>query len=182
MFSSSFLKLKKHAYIAKSQASFLKDIKHNLLGNEVVALLDFAENYSYVIQDEVQSFHWNNSQCSLHPVIIYFLNSTKKICSKSFCIVSEDLLHDVSFVHEVQRIITTWIQIHLSHIDTITHFSDGCAQQYKNYKNFINLLCHGDDFGIAAKWAFFATSHGKSRCDGVGGTVKRLVKRASLQK
>ena len=104
------------------------------------------------------------------------------MCSKSFCIVSEDLLHDVSFVHEVQRIITTWIQIHLSHIDTITYFSDGCAQQYKNYKNFINLSCHGNDFGIAAKWAFFATSHGKSPCDGVGGTIKRLVKRASLQK
>ena len=70
----------------------------------------------------------------------------------------------------------------MSHIDTITYFLDGCAQQYKNYKNFINFLCHGDDFGIAAKWAFFATSHGKSPCDGVGGTVKRLVKRASLQK
>ena len=29
--------------------------------------------------------------------------------------------------------------------------------------------------------AFFATSHGKSPCDGIGGTVKRLVARASLQ-
>ena len=34
---------------------------------------------------------------------------------------------------------------------------------------------------INAKWVFFATSHGKSSCDGIGGTVKRLVKRASLQ-
>ena len=29
--------------------------------------------------------------------------------------------------------------------------------------------------------AFFATSQGKSPCDGIGGTVKRLVARASLQ-
>ena len=28
--------------------------------------------------------------------------------------------------------------------------------------------------------AFFATSHGKSPCDGIGGTMKRLVTRASL--
>ena len=28
---------------------------------------------------------------------------------------------------------------------------------------------------------FFATSHGKSPCDGIGGTVKRLAARASLQ-
>ena len=29
---------------------------------------------------------------------------------------------------------------------------------------------------------FFATSHGKSPCDGIGGTVKRLTARASLQR
>ena len=29
---------------------------------------------------------------------------------------------------------------------------------------------------------FFATSHGKGPCDGVGGTVKRLAARASLQR
>ena len=28
----------------------------------------------------------------------------------------------------------------------------------------------------------FATSHGKSPCDGIGGTVKRLTARASLQR
>ncbi len=30
--------------------------------------------------------------------------------------------------------------------------------------------------------AFFATSHGKQPCDGIGGTVKRLVTKASLQR
>ena len=29
---------------------------------------------------------------------------------------------------------------------------------------------------------FFATSHGKSACDGIGGTVKRLTRKASLQR
>lgn len=29
--------------------------------------------------------------------------------------------------------------------------------------------------------AFFATAHGKGPCDGLGGTVKQLAKRASLQ-
>ena len=28
---------------------------------------------------------------------------------------------------------------------------------------------------------FFATSHGKNACDGVGGTIKRLAAHASLQ-
>ena len=52
----------------------------------------------------------------------------------------------------------------------------------KNRKNFINLCHHEDDFGIPAEWHFSATSHGKSACDGLGGTVKRLAARASLQR
>jgi len=38
------------------------------------------------------------------------------------------------------------------------------------------------DFRIDAEWDFFATSHGKGPCDGLGGTVKRLAARASLQR
>ncbi|KAJ4446093.1 hypothetical protein ANN_12785 [Periplaneta americana] len=38
-----------------------------------------------------------------------------------------------------------------------------------------------DDYGIGAEWHFFATSHGKGPCDGIGGTVKGLATRASLQ-
>ncbi|CAH0554763.1 unnamed protein product [Brassicogethes aeneus] len=38
------------------------------------------------------------------------------------------------------------------------------------------------DFGIDAEWHFFATSHGKGACDGIGGTVKRHAYFTSLQK
>ena len=34
---------------------------------------------------------------------------------------------------------------------------------------------------MKAEWHFFATSQGKCPCDGIGGTIKRLVARASLQ-
>ena len=67
-------------------------------------------------------------------------------------------------------------------INKVEYFSDGCAAQYKNYKNMLNLCRHKSDFGIDAIWTFFATSHGKSPCDGIGGTVKRLTARASLQR
>ena len=47
----------------------------------------------------------------------------------------------------------------------------------------ISLISHHeDDFGLAAEWYLFVTSHGKSTCDGIGGTVKRLVTKASLQR
>jgi len=37
------------------------------------------------------------------------------------------------------------------------------------------------DYSVKAEWNFFATSHGKIPCDGIGGTVMRLAARASLQ-
>jgi hypothetical protein len=44
----------------------------------------------------------------------------------------------------------------------------------------MNLLHHKSDFGISAQHHFFASGHGKSACDGIGGTVKRLARLASL--
>ncbi len=46
----------------------------------------------------------------------------------------------------------------------------------------MNLCNHEKDFDVKAEWHFSATSHGKGACDGVGGTVKRLAARASLQR
>ena len=55
------------------------------------------------------------------------------------------------------------------------------ASQYKNYSNFPNLIHNFEDFNLHAEWHFFATSHGKGPCDGIGGTIKRLARRKSLQ-
>ena len=37
-------------------------------------------------------------------------------------------------------------------------------------------------YGRKCTWSFFATSHCKSPCDGLGCTIKRLAARASLQR
>ena len=64
----------------------------------------------------------------------------------------------------------------------VFYFSDVCAGQYKNCKNFMNLCHHSVDFGFEAEWLFFATSHGKGPCDGVRGLLKRMATKASLQR
>ena len=37
------------------------------------------------------------------------------------------------------------------------------------------------DFGIPADWHFFATVHGKGPCDGVRGTLKRIIASQSAE-
>ncbi len=34
--------------------------------------VDFSENYTFIIQDAVQGYHWNNDQVTVHPFVIYY--------------------------------------------------------------------------------------------------------------
>ena len=90
--------------------------------------------------------------------------------------------HDTIAVHLFQKVLIEFLTNKIEKPQKIIYFSDGCAAQYKNRKNFVNLCHHEEDFRISAEWHFFATSHGKGACDGVGGTVKRLAARKSLRR
>lgn len=99
----------------------------------------------------------------------------------SYVIISDCLKHDTIAVHCFQRKLLQFLQSKLP-VRQLIYYSDCAASQYKNRKNFLNLAYHEEDFGLKAEWHFFGTSHGKGPCDGVGGTVKRLVARPSLQR
>ena len=145
-------------------------------------MVDFAENFNFIIQDEIQSYHWSKGYCTLHPIVIYLLDSEGKLKPESLCIISDDNTHDTNFVYQVQVILVQYIKENYPNIVKLHYFSDGCSAQYKNYKNFINLCHHKEDFGLDAEWVFFATSHGKSPCDAIGGVVKRHITKRSLQR
>ena len=87
-------------------------------------------------------------------------------------------------VYAFQRRLVSLLKERLSQdgisLKEIQYYSDGCAKQYKNKKNFLNLTYHSKDFGVPAKWAFFATSHGKGPWDGIAGCVKREAALESL--
>ena len=149
-----------HCFIAKFQASSLKQLKNTIGADEVIVLGDFADNYFFLVQDEIQGYHWNKSQCSLHPVVVYIRSSDNRVES-SLCILSEDLNHDVTFVYKVIKETVVFIKKELNpSVKTIHYFSDGCVALNKNCKNFVSLCHHLTD--IDCIWNFFATSHGKS--------------------
>ena len=154
-------------------------LKNNLPDEKVVIQLDFAENYQFTIQDEIQSYHWTKTYCTVHPVVIHVRDGgTVKV--DSMCFLSNDLSHDTSFVWALQREVCKYIRAKYPHIKIIEYYSDGCGGQYKNYKNFINLSYHLEDFGFIAIWIFFASCHGKSNCDGIKAATKRKLRNQSL--
>ncbi len=173
--------LLKHDFFAKSQTAFMRQMKEELGEGEFLVVSDFAENYSFIVQDAAQSFHWNNSQATLHPFVAYY-RENNELMHKSFVVISDCNNHDVIAVHLFQTRLINFLKSSHDSICKISYFSDGCAAQYKNCKNFLNLCHHKEDFDIDGEWHFFATSHGKGPCDGVGGSVKRLAARASLHR
>ena len=179
---NSINNLTRHSYLAKAQARYVKSKKESLGVNEVMVLGDFAENYQYLIQDEIQSYHWSKEYCTLHPLVIYYKDADGNLQLYSLCYISDDNTHDTSFVYKIQRLLVEFLKQRLPSVTKIYYVSDGCGGQYKNFKNFLNLCCHKEDFSIEAEWIFFATSHGKSPCDGIGGAVKRHAAKRSLQR
>ena len=180
-FCETLKKYQQHSFITKMQSSYYKHIKENLSDGEILVICDFSENYSFVIQDEIQSFHWNNNQVTLHPFVAYFTQNGN-FQHFSYVAISESIEHDVIAVHLFQKMFIEFLKEKVPNTQKIIYFSNGCAAKYKNCKVFLNLCYHRDDFGLEADWNFFATSHGKGPSDGVGGIVKRLVSRAILQR
>eukprot|EP00731_Ephydatia_muelleri_P030830 Em0022g344a len=76
----SLSSLRTHEFIAKQQAAFLVEKKANLKG-EAVVIGNFAQKYSFVIQDAVQGFHWNNEQ---YPKLLEFLTVSIKNLRKVY--------------------------------------------------------------------------------------------------
>ena len=57
------------------QSTYFKNLKEEIQEGELVLVGDFSKNYSFVVQDAVQGFHWDNSQCTIHPFVAYYPSS-----------------------------------------------------------------------------------------------------------
>ena len=100
---------------------------------------DFAENYTFSIQDEIQSYHWHKQYCTLHPIVLYY-KEKGQLVGKSFCFLSDDLNYDTCFVYKVQTDLVNAVKKELQQLKKFEYFSDGCAGQSKNLK--IGLTLH----------------------------------------
>jgi hypothetical protein len=164
-----------HIFIKDQQATAYEEDKvASQLPDSSVALVqvDFAENYTAVQQDEIQSAHWRQRQITVYTVMIYF---RKEITS--WVIASDFLSHDKvavsAFAHEILEFVTS----SMLEVKEIHFWSDGPSSQYKNRYILASLLQLSTVFSAKITWSYFATSHGKSANDALGGRAKRIAYR-----
>jgi hypothetical protein len=79
----------------------------NIPADGIVSVIDFAENYSFEIQNEVQSMHWQN----YHPNLDLSDPSTNALMKYHFHI-SHDKKHDSYFVQHCLNL--HWKDLHQS--------------------------------------------------------------------
>ena len=126
-----------------------------------IILLDFAENYSFVTQDAVQCFHWENSQATLHLLVVYHRSPNNILESLNICVLSDHGSNNLSAVPAFLPSALFFVKTKTPFVQKVVCCSDGAASQYKNYKAFMNLCFNQQDHNLKAERHFFATSHGK---------------------
>lgn len=152
----------------KLQQEHIAEVKGWVEAACLVLHCDFAENWSVVLPQEVQGYHWSNDQVSIFTGVTYFQNKTTSVA-----VISDDRGHDSAHaLLAIQKI----IQPLQSQVEKIIIISDGAPSHFKNRYQLFELA----KSPVAMEWVYSATGHGKGPCDGVGGLLKHHATQHNL--
>lgn len=122
-----------HHFIAETQKRYLNYCKDHLDTDTCIIMEDFSENYSFIIQQSVQAFYYNNSQATVHPFCIYFkTEGNDELQNVNFCIISDSTDHSAYTVNAFTAKLMSVIREQYLWIKKVIYFSDGAPTQYKN--------------------------------------------------
>lgn len=178
----------RHSFVAKWEDEQFQMCLANFPADTMVSVIDFAENYSFEVQNEVQSMHWHNYQVSILVHISWVRNahpdpedeSTRNIMQYHFYI-SDDRKHDSYFVQHCLQM--HWDSIVEGGFTPKNHWiwSDGCAGQFKSRIPWYFVSRYPEiTNGCVCVWSFFGSGHGKGPHDGAGAVLKRYMHNAQL--
>ena len=102
---------------------------------------------------------------------------------EGFVLITPDITHDAHAVANFGKKVVEHLAEQGVEVDRIHEWTGGAASQYKVKMSFTDIsLLPTDHSMISVVQNFLQISHGKSPCDGLGGTVKRMASQAVLQK
>jgi hypothetical protein len=164
----------------QSIASFMNDT--------MVSIIDYAENYSFKVQSEVQSMHWYSYQVTILVHIMWVRNSnpdpedesTRSIMTYHFYIF-DDKLHDSYFVQHC--LLLHWNSVVGAGFTPRNHWIwlDGCSGQFKSRIPWFFVARYPEiTSGYNYMWSFLGSGHGKGLHDGAGAILKRYIRTVQL--
>ena len=119
---------------------------------EVITHGDFSENFAFTAQDAAQGFHWDRRPSALCISSLPLGALEVNLRHLSFC---ADMKHDPAMVRAFSTEVLKRIENLVPCVTKIHYFADGCAAQYKNRFNFVNMCHHEEDSGLKCEWILF---------------------------
>ncbi|KAH9369128.1 hypothetical protein HPB48_012769 [Haemaphysalis longicornis] len=114
-----------HNHIRKTQGAAIHNEKKCEQRGSVVFHFDFAENWTVILPDEVQGYHWHKTQVSIFTCVV-----TTRKNSHSFVVASDDVCHDSAHACLALEKIRLWVDDNLPLYSKVTYVSDGAASLF----------------------------------------------------
>jgi hypothetical protein len=162
-----------HSFVKNEQQTAYQDQKaesQEVDSQTAMLQVDFAENYTALFQDEVQSAHWRQRQISIFTIKIYSYNITV-----SRIIASDCRDHEKVAISAFMKSTLDYIASAMPHINKLVIWSDGPSSQFKNKFMFILINLFQGMYSFKIQWHYTATGHGKGANDALGGDTKSMV-------
>lgn len=159
----------KHNYVACWQDSQCHLAMETIPEGVLISHVDFSENYTFAVQDEIQSMYYHSYQVTIMVHITYRRNPDfvedgdfPKLIKAAHFWISDDREHDTLFVQFC--FIQHWEWLQSQGVTPREHwvFSDGCSSQFKACRPMYFVSRYpGLTGGCQMKWSYFGTGHGK---------------------
>lgn len=133
----------------------------------MISHIDFAENYTFAIQNEIQSMHWFSTSITiLVHITLYRAPPTEEganggLIKHTHYYISDDKKHDSLFVQHC--LLGHWDWVLSTSFRPTEHwvYSDGCAGQFKGSRAMYFVARYPGLTGCTMRWNFFGSGHGK---------------------
>jgi hypothetical protein len=117
-----------HSFCTHEQRDYVTLIKEtSSITTFAVIQLDFAQNYSFVIQREVQSAYYSRQQAAILTVYIRIGEE-----HRNMVFISDYLAHDTRFVYCAQKMIVDFLKKNYPNVLKINYVSDGASAHFKS--------------------------------------------------
>ena len=126
-----------HCFFARWQQKQYRENASSLEENEIIAVVDFSENFTCKQQSEAQSAYYSHTQVTIFPAVCFY-KGDQGVIRDSVIFVTDDLKHDAGAVHAFMHSLVDHLKMDVPALK-ISIWSDGCASQFKSKQPFANL-------------------------------------------
>jgi hypothetical protein len=189
IFENILMEYARHHFIAVWQAYRRKIVVQNLPKDFMTTEWDFAENYTMIHNNAIQSEYWNQSQLTLLVSLTHYWDPKDQdnILTDVHIYLSGDRKHDTSFVQLAMthhgklysgKLNAARVKHNLCKIRRHLVNLDGAASHFKNKYTFKYMMLYSKKVFPGMEWVAWETcapSHVKGPHDGLGAVIKTLL-------